>query len=120
MGYPLVNIIDSTGFSLTGTVSYASAFCSDDNYKINLPDTSWTAGSRGVCLVKEISADVSTPDGIVSATPYTSSTGTSYSQYAVIRISDNPLQFEVTRRVSAVQQDFVEAGHVEPTSKQKD
>jgi len=117
MAYPPVNIVNSTGYSVSGTVTYASAFCSNDNYGMG-PNKSWTASGRGVCLVTEISANVSTPGGTVEATPYTSS-GTSYSQFAVLQTSDNPLAFEVTRRVSLAPEDAPPADYKEPTTKQK-
>ena len=60
MAYPKVHIVNSTNFSVKGKVKYASAFCSDDNYEI-APWGSWTAGSRGVCLLTEVSATVHTP-----------------------------------------------------------
>lgn len=115
MSYPLVNIINSTNYIATGTVSYASAFCSNDDYTVT-PGTSWTASSRGVCLLTEISAVLQTPNGNIQATPYTSS-GTSYSQFAIIQTS--PTSFEVTRRVSGATEDVAPENHVEPTSQQK-
>lgn len=114
MSYPYVSIANSTNFNASGTVSYASFFCSNDNYSVT-PNTTWTASSRGVCLVTEISATVQTPNGNIVATPYTSS-GTSYSQFAIIQI--NPTTFEVTRRVS-LSDDAPPADHVEPTEQQK-
>jgi hypothetical protein len=64
--------------------------------------------------VTEISATVVTPKGNIQATSYSSS-GTSYSQFAVIEVGDN--KFEVTRRVNAME-DKVPADHVEPTENQ--
>ena len=96
MSYPRVTIANSTTFIISGKVSYMSAFCSNDHYDAT-PNTTWKAGSRGVCLVTKISAKVKTPDGDIVATPYTSS-GTSYSEFAVIQTG--PSSFEVTRRVS--------------------
>ncbi len=118
MAYPKVNIVNSTGYSVSGTVSYASAFCSNDNYGMG-PYQPWTASSRGTCLVTEISANVTTPGGTVEATPYTSS-GTSYSQFAVLQTSDSPLAFEVTRRVSSTAPDDKPKDYKEPTTQQKD
>ena len=60
MAYSKVHIVNSTNFSVKGKVKYASAFCADDNYEI-APWGSWTAGSRGVCLLTEVSATVHTP-----------------------------------------------------------
>lgn len=118
MSYPYVNITNSTGYSVSGEVDYMSIFCSNDNYGMG-PYKSWTASGRGVCLVTQITANVSTPGGNVTATPYTSS-GTSYSQFAVIQTNDNPLEFEVTRRVSLAEEDSPPEDYVEPTTNQKD
>lgn len=92
MAYPLVHISNSTGHYVSGKVFYASVFCSDDDYHIDA-NSEWTASSRGVCLLTEISAEVDEDGKKVRATPYTS-TGTSYSQFAVIRIHDG---YAVTR-----------------------
>lgn len=114
MSYPLVTITDSTPFNVSGKVTYASLFCSDDSYSAT-PNTTWTASSRGVCLVTKISATVKTPGGDIVATPYSSS-GTSYSKFAVIQTG--PGKFEVTRRVSAFE-DKTPEDHIEPTEDQK-
>jgi hypothetical protein len=119
MSYPLVNIVNSTNYSANGTVHYASIFCSNDSWGAG-PGLSWEANSRGVCLVTEISAYVTLPGGtVIQASSYTSS-GTSYSQFALIQTSSNPPAFEVTRRVSLANEDVAPANHVEPTEKQKD
>ena len=114
MSYPLVSILDSTNYTATGTVSYLSLFCSNDDYTVGSLAT-WTAGGRGVCLVTEISAVVQTPNGNIQASPYTSS-GTSYSQFVIIQTS--PTSFEVTRRVGAAE-DTKPADYVEPIEHQK-
>ncbi|TWD93364.1 hypothetical protein FB550_1151 [Neobacillus bataviensis] len=93
--YPDVSITNSTQFIASGRVEYLSAFCRDDNYTVT-PNTTWT-NSRGVCLITRITATVRTPDGDFAATPYTSS-GTSYSQFAIIQTGRN--RFEVTRIVT--------------------
>ena len=86
-------------YIVSGKVYYAGApvFCSNDSYSVT-PNTAWTASSRGSCLVTKITATVKTPNGDVKATSYTSS-GTSYSQFAVINHGDGD-NFQVTRRVS--------------------
>ena len=97
MAYPLVQITNSVpdASMIDGTVSYMS--CSGDNYILTKKRTKWTATSRGICLVTEITATVTTSAGDeVAATSYTS-TGTSYSQFAVI--SKDGL-YQVTRVVS--------------------
>jgi hypothetical protein len=94
--YPVVQIHDSTPFNATGDVEYASIFCSDDHYS-ETPKTTWSASSRGACLVTRITAVVITPRGNITADPYTSS-GTSYSQFAIIQTGDS--SFAVTRVVT--------------------
>jgi hypothetical protein len=95
--YDPVQIYNSTSFNAFGRVEYASIFCSDDNYAV-LRDETWRASGRGVCLVTRITATVRTPSGDIQAEPYTSS-GTSYSQFAIIQVGIN--KFQVTRVVSA-------------------
>jgi len=114
MGYPPVTVHDSTSYNVSGKVSYASIFCSDDDYSAT-PSTTWNGPGRGVCLVTEITATVKTPNGDIVATPYSSS-GTSYSEYAVITTSGTT--FQVTRVVSQ-QEDEKPADYVEPKEKQK-
>lgn len=114
MGYPLVKIHNSTSFIASGTVHYMSAFCSDDDYSVT-PQTTWSATSRGVCLVTEISATVRTPSGDICASPYTSS-GTSYSKYAIISTGEN--SFAVTRIVTSTENDIPD-DYQEPVEMQK-
>lgn len=95
--YPPVSITNSTPFSAFGEVNYASFLCSDDRYNVAGNGSTWTASSRGVCLLTRITAIVRTPSGDIAATPYTSS-GTSYSEFVIIQTGPN--QFAVTRRVS--------------------
>ncbi len=94
--YPKVNIKNSTPFSVQGKVSYNSGLCKDDNYGMG-PWKEWTANSRGACLVKQITASISTPQGAKAAKAYTSS-GTSYSQFVIVQTKENPLEFQVIRR----------------------
>lgn len=108
MAYPLAHIINSTAFAASGTVHYASAFCSNDNFSI-AAHGQWTASSRGVCLITEISVTVYVNGSPVNATPYTSS-GTSYSQFAVVQTGPN--SFAVTRMTTAVEN--VDLGELEP------
>ncbi len=94
MAYPKVHISNSTQHFVKGEVKYASAFCSNDDYTAD-PNKGWTASSRGVCLLTEITATVIVDGNDVKATSYTSS-GTSYSQFAVIKIHEG---YAVTRVV---------------------
>ena len=93
--YPLASVTDSTPYPISGEVKYASAFCSDDDYTAN-PGTKWFASSRGVCLITRVTATVQTPNGDKTAASYSSS-GTSYSNFAVIDQGGN--NFQVTRIV---------------------
>lgn len=94
-GYPAVVVTNSTQYNVQGHVSYA--LCSGDDF-LMLPFSSAGPFSRGVCLLTEISAKVQiSASEVIEAKPYRS-TGTSYSQFAVIQVG--PKSFEVTRRVS--------------------
>jgi len=115
MGYPKVRITNTTGYRASGEVRYASLFCEDDTYTDLEPGATWIGPDRGVCLVTQISAVIKTASQDIWATPYRSS-GTSYSLYAILAISDT--EFEVTRRTSG-HEDVIPADYVEPTEKQK-
>ena len=94
--YPYATVLDSTQYNIDGEVKYASAFCSDDDYSAT-PQTKWSASNRGACLIIRVSATVKTPDENKAAEPYSSS-GTSYSNFAVIDAGGN--NFKVTRVVN--------------------
>ena len=67
--------------------------CGDDeNSSPVAPGSYYEASSRGVCLLTQVSATIYDPvNGETSALPYTSS-GTSYSQFAVIDNADGSYQ----------------------------
>ncbi|MCW9707146.1 hypothetical protein [Fodinibius salsisoli] len=113
MGYPLVKISNSTRHVIRGKVEYASVFCSNDDYEIN-PGQEWEAESRGVCLLTKITARIFTDDGVIEASPYESS-GTSYSQFAVVKRGED---YVVTRVVN-LKDDVGDVKYDEPTEKQK-
>lgn len=113
MAYPPVEIKNSTAFIAWGTVVYRSVFCRNDSYHVT-PNTTWKSPGRGVCLVTEITATVRTPGGDIVATPYTSS-GTSYSQFAIIQTGAS--SFQVTRIVTALE-DGEPENYAEPTTQQ--
>ncbi|WP_207890960.1 hypothetical protein [Hymenobacter edaphi] len=119
MAYPPVHITNSTPYAVSGTVTYPTFFCSDDNYNMS-GNGQWTAGGRGVCLVTKITATVAVNNQSIEAAPYTSS-GTSYSQFAVIQTG--PGSFAVTRVTTEVGDagDSVDVGELlaEPTEQQK-
>lgn len=117
MGYPLVKITNSTPFEAVGEVCYLSAFCSNDDYQVK-SFHDWTADSRGVCLVNRITATLKTPDGDIQAIPY-ESTGTSYSEFAIIKAYGGKDTYKVCRPVSVTAPDDKPADYVEPTEKQK-
>jgi len=114
MAYPLVKIANSTNHKVKGKVKYMSSFCSNDDYKIE-PNSKWKAKHRGVCLLTEISADVEIgPNTFVTATSYKSS-GTSYSNFAVIQTGEQ--SFELTRIVNGAKDEIPE-DYIEPTEQQ--
>jgi len=115
VSYPNVHIKNSTKYDVKGNVVYNTFVCRDDVYYAN-PLSDWTAGSRGVCLVKEISGELSVEGKWIRATSYNSS-GTSYSEFAVIQTKANPREFAVTR--IATTGDEPPADYVEPTENQK-
>lgn len=94
MAYSKVHISNSTNYAVRGHVSYAA--CSGDDFEIQ-PMQSWTAKSRGVCLLTRISATVYTPDHTVDAESYRSS-GTSYSQFSILQL--DPGKYTVSRVVT--------------------
>ena len=110
--YPPVQIHNSIPYNAWGRVSYAA--CSGDNYNVTT-NTTWTGPGRGLCLLTQITATVRTPNGDIVATPYESS-GTSYSQFAIIQTGPN--SFRVTRIVDGSEDQRPE-GYVEPTTPQK-
>ncbi|WP_455634453.1 hypothetical protein [Parabacteroides sp.] len=114
MAYPKVKITNSTKYVVEGKAIYCSAFCSDDPYIVD-SGMAWESKSRGVCLLKRITATIKTPSGNIEATPYESS-GTSYSQFAIIDLTNN--QFAVTRVVNG-SEDLPPEDYIEPTEQQK-
>jgi hypothetical protein len=115
MAYPVVRICNSTPYPVSGQVSYASVFCSDDQFTI-APGACWEAAGRGICLVTGITVVVVVNGNPVQAVPYISS-GTSYSQFVVVQLGND--SFAVTRVTNA--SDSVDVGKLEaaPTEAQK-
>ncbi|MFC2078932.1 hypothetical protein ACFLSZ_03020 [Candidatus Bipolaricaulota bacterium] len=93
MAYPPVKVTNSTQYMAKGTAKFIA--CKHWDY--SLSPITYDEHKRGLCLLKKISAVVSTPGGDIEATPYTSS-GTSYSQFAVIQTGEH--EFVVTRIVT--------------------
>ncbi|HDG1690263.1 TPA: hypothetical protein R4S64_000609 [Kluyvera georgiana] len=89
--YPQACVVNTTKYRIHGEIKYAA--CSTDHFNIR-PGQS-ASFPRGLCLLTRINATIELPDRDVEAKPYTSS-GTSYSQFAVIEVAPNV--FEVTRR----------------------
>jgi hypothetical protein len=114
--YPPVKLTNSTPYlASSGTVRYLSWSCTNDNYANLQSGHIWTGPPRGICLISEITGIVRTPSGDVVAEPYESS-GTSYSNFAIIQIGEN--KFKITR-ITEGSEDLRPEGYVEPTTKQK-
>lgn len=93
MSYPSVKVYNSTNETCSVKVKYAA--CSTDETDI-FPMSDWS-NDRGLCLITEVSAIVRLPDGkSQDAKSYTSS-GTSYSEFAIIKQGDN---YTVTRVIT--------------------
>lgn len=114
MSYSVVTIANSTPFNAKGHVNYVSVFCSDDNYNVTT-GTTWRASGRGICLLRDISAEVTTPQGVIKAKSFHDSIGTSDSRFAIIQTG--PTTFEVTKIVSLAESALPE-DYVEPTLQQ--
>ncbi len=80
--YPLAKVTNNTRFTATGRVEYLGGGgifgCNPDSYSV-APGKTWTAQSRGACLIDKITANLSGGPSVVSYT----STGTSYSNFAI-------------------------------------
>lgn len=114
--YPPIKLTNSTPYlAASGTVRYLSWACRDDDYQNLQSGHTWTGPGRGTCLLTEITAIVRTPGGDVYAEPYQSS-GTSYSNFAIIQIGEN--KFKVTR-ITEGSEDLRPQGYMEPTTQQK-
>jgi len=96
-GYPYVTITNKTPYNSVGfpleirVVEYTggSIICSPDKIFDGIAAyQTWSATSRGVCLVKSIDATLSTPTGWKKCVSYKSS-GTSYSQFYIIMNGEN-------------------------------
>lgn len=116
MAYPLVHITNSTNYPASGKVGYLSAFCSDDNYSVDA-NKDWRASSRGVCLLGSITATLTINGQSVTATPY-QSTGTAYSEFAIIQTGNNYAVVRVAGMAAEADTDLG-AVEAEPTEQQK-
>ena len=83
--YPDVNLKNNYITSVIGEVHYVSWLCSDDDY--SLASGQIFKNFRGVCLIKAIIGHYhdSHSGKTVDCIPYESTTGTSYSKFAIIK-----------------------------------
>ena len=92
--YPYVAVTNKTPYDVTtggNDVIYKGwgLSCSDDKFVVDSAQT-WSATSRGFCLVKKIRARLTLDDGSPSLVCYDyKSSGTSYSQFYIIMNGDN-------------------------------
>jgi len=99
--YPDVRVENVTPHTATFTVNYSSYLCSNDNDKSVSPGGLWT-GSRGACLITSITASVKTEDNeIVRCSSYSSS-GTSYSTFAVMWGGTNSCSVQRTNQSNGI------------------
>ena len=83
--YPVAKIKNNTEYTISGEVQYISFLCEDDNYTV-APGQTWTASSRGVCLIDAITGSTGGAVGKngekTNVVSYDSS-GTSYSVFQI-------------------------------------
>ena len=97
-GYPHAHVENLSSNNVSVKVSYASLFCKDDSFTLG-PRESWTADSRGICLITKIESTMTVDGGDINCQSYTSS-GTSYSQFYVANLT--PTRCTVRRSLSAL------------------
>jgi hypothetical protein len=84
--YPNARVTNNTEYTVSGKVEYVSWLCSDDSYSV-APGKTWTASSRGVCLIDDITGSTGGAIGkygeSTSITPYHASPATSYGSFQI-------------------------------------
>ena len=83
--YPYAKIKNNTEYTISGEVQYISFLCSDDSYTVK-PGETWSASSRGVCLIDAITGSTRGAVGKNGEKTHVvsySSTGTSYSVFQI-------------------------------------
>ena len=92
--YEPFHIKNATNCFVEGSADYSLPnYCNPDPFKLE-PYDSFTAKNRGACLLRSVSATVTTPDGKkIQAKEFTSS-GTGLSQFVIVQISED--EFMVT------------------------
>lgn len=96
LNYNPVTVANNTDYRASGWVRYgAPKFCSDDAYSAPAKG-SWTARSRGACLVWRITADLDADAGKIECKQYESS-GTSYSQFYITMTGDKKCEIKRTK-----------------------
>jgi len=90
--YPYVTITNKTPYDTVQgkEVHYSSVFCSDDQYSVAAQQT-WTASSRGACLLTQIEAELFLVDSdyFMTCAPYTSNPGTTYGTFSILMDNEN-------------------------------
>ncbi len=84
--YPYARVTNNTPYTVTGEVQYVSLACSDDSYTV-APGQTWTASSRGVCLIDDITGTMVGAVGEfgekTTIVNYNASPATSYSRFQI-------------------------------------
>lgn len=84
--YPYARVTNNTPYTVSGEVQYVSAFCSDDSYTV-APGATWTASSRGVCLIDDITGTMHGATGLhgekTTIVNYNAAPATSYSRFQI-------------------------------------
>ena len=88
---PYVKITNKTPYEADqGVVNYATWFCSDDVYNVASGQT-WTASSRGACLVRKIEASLalSSNGDHLKCQIYSTKVATTYSEFYILMYNDD-------------------------------
>lgn len=117
MAYDYVTVFNSTNYPGSGTVEYDDQFCSNDDWNAG-PGNSWTATSRGYCLVTGVTATLNVNGTPIAALGY-SSPGTSASYFVVVQKGTGiPPTFQVLKASDGAD-DVRPADYKKPTTQQK-
>ena len=84
--YPYARVTNNTPYTVTGEVQYVSLACKDDSYTV-APGQTWTASSRGICLIDDITGTMVGATGEfgekTNIVHYNASPATSYSKFQI-------------------------------------
>ena len=102
MGYPRIEVHNPTAYVYNGYYKQRSAFCKNHGIGCNAHSIAYGAEHRGICLLTEISGQL-TIDGEAVQIGHYNSSGTSYSRFIITKRVDGT--YFINRIVSAEEAD---------------